>query len=60
MFYCCNEGQIIGAGPKREVLTDELLSEAFHTNVKVHWEDGRPWLSIQKSGRTESIRDIII
>ncbi|MCJ7840722.1 ATP-binding cassette domain-containing protein [Lederbergia sp. NSJ-179] len=42
------EGEIVGAGPKRDVLTEERLSETFKLDVNVHWENGRPWLSVKK------------
>ncbi|AMQ20515.1 ABC transporter ATP-binding protein [Geobacillus sp. JS12] len=40
------DGRILAAGQKEEVLTDERLSEAFRLPIRVHWEDGRPWVSI--------------
>lgn len=43
------DGKIVASGPKREVLTDTLLSEAYKLPVKIRWEEGRPWLTIQKS-----------
>jgi iron complex transport system ATP-binding protein len=43
------EGQIVAAGPKEEVLTDEFLSETFQLALKVHWENNRPWASIYKN-----------
>lgn len=43
------DGKIVASGPKQEVLTDELLSQAYKMPVKIHWEDNRPWLTIQKN-----------
>ncbi|EID44419.1 ABC transporter ATP-binding protein [Parageobacillus thermoglucosidasius] len=43
------EGQIVAAGRKEAVLTDELLSETFQLPIKVHWENNRPWVSIHKN-----------
>ena len=43
------EGQIVAAGRKEEVLTDEFLSETFQLALKVHWENNRPWASIHKN-----------
>lgn len=43
------DGEIVAAGPKQEVLTDELLSETFKIPLKTRWEAGRPSLSIIKS-----------
>ncbi|GGA22780.1 ABC transporter ATP-binding protein [Psychrobacillus lasiicapitis] len=42
------DGKIVASGPKEEVLTDELLSEAYKMPVKIRWEEDRPWLTIQK------------
>lgn len=47
------DGKIIAAGPKMEVLTDELLSEAFETPVSIHWEENRPWLAVKKERITQ-------
>jgi iron complex transport system ATP-binding protein len=43
------DGQIVAAGQKEEVLTDEILSETFQLAMKVHWEDHRPWATIHKN-----------
>lgn len=40
------DGEIIAAGPKKEVLTNELLSDVYKTPVKVYFENERPWLII--------------
>ncbi|KKK34257.1 molybdenum ABC transporter ATP-binding protein [Salinicoccus sediminis] len=42
------DGEITAGGPKRKVLTDTLLSKVYKIPVKVHWENGRPWMSITK------------
>lgn len=41
-----NDGKIVAAGSKEEILKNELLSEAFHLPVSVRWEENRPWLSV--------------
>ncbi|WP_062105951.1 ABC transporter ATP-binding protein [Bacillus niameyensis] len=43
-----HKGKIVGAGPKRDILKDELLTKTFELPVRIHWEEGRPWLSVQK------------
>lgn len=43
------EGEIVAAGPKQEVLTDDLLTKVYKMPVKIRWEENRPWLTIQKS-----------
>lgn len=40
------DGRIVAAGPKKEVLTGELLSDTYKTPVKVYFENERPWLVI--------------
>lgn len=42
------DGEIVAGGPKKEVLTDERLTDTYKIPVKVHWEAGRPWMSIAK------------
>ena len=42
------DGKIIAAGPKKEVLTNECLSETYKILVNIRWEDKRPWLTIKK------------
>lgn len=43
------DGKIVAMGPKKEVLTEELLSETYKMPVKINWEENRPWLTIPKS-----------
>lgn len=40
------DGEIVASGPKKEVLTSELLSDTYKIPVNVHWENNRPWMSI--------------
>ncbi|MEW5322212.1 ABC transporter ATP-binding protein [Geobacillus thermoleovorans] len=40
------DGRIVAAGRKEDVLTDERLSEAFRLPIRLHWEHGRPWVSV--------------
>lgn len=42
------DGEVVAAGPKEDVLTDELLSDTYKIPVTVRWEDDRPWLTIPK------------
>ncbi|MCL6548325.1 MAG: ABC transporter ATP-binding protein [Alicyclobacillus sp.] len=39
-------GQVLAAGPKTDVLTDERVSEAFGVRVEVAWRGGRPWIAV--------------
>lgn len=41
------DGSILAKGPKRDILTDELLSQTFKIPLKVRWEHQRPWITIQ-------------
>lgn len=43
------DGEIVAGGPKKEVLTDERLSETYKIPVTVRWEDNRPWLTVPKA-----------
>lgn len=38
------EGKLLAAGPKEEVLTPELLSQAYGLKVDIEWAYGRPWV----------------
>ena len=40
------EGKIFQAGPKHEVITNEILSELYGLSVKVTWTNDRPWLQV--------------
>ncbi len=42
------DGKLVAGGPKKEVLTDEVLTDTYKIPVKVHWEGGRPWMSITR------------
>ena len=42
------DGKLVATGEKQDVLTDALLSETFKIPVQVHWDGGRPWLTIEK------------
>ncbi|MFC3801247.1 ABC transporter ATP-binding protein [Cohnella sp. GCM10012308] len=44
------DGRIIAAGPKREVLTAELLRDAYEVPVNVRWVEDRPWITVEKEG----------
>lgn len=41
------DGRIVTGGPKKEVLTDELLSETYQIPVTVEWRANRPYISIK-------------
>ena len=42
------DGEIVAAGPKQDVLTNDYLSTTYRVPVAIRWEDGRPWLAIHK------------
>jgi len=44
------EGRIVASGKKKDVMTDELLTETYNVPVKIRWEEGRPYLSIKRRG----------
>ncbi|MFL1672717.1 ABC transporter ATP-binding protein [Paenibacillus dendritiformis] len=41
-----HEGRMVATGPKREVMTPELLSETFDMRVQVDWMNERPWIRV--------------
>lgn len=46
-------GEIVAAGPKKEVLSAQWLSTAYDWPVEVHWADDRPWIRALSGGRTQ-------
>lgn len=45
------DGKLAGAGPKDEVLTQEMLMATYDLPVKVEWDNGRPWIKISSGGK---------
>ncbi len=43
------DGEVVAAGPKQDVLTDDYLTSTYHVSVTIRWEDKRPWLAIHKA-----------
>ncbi|GKV54781.1 ABC transporter ATP-binding protein [Sporosarcina sp. NCCP-2222] len=43
------EGRIVASGRKEEILTGDLLSEAYSVPVTVGWQGGRPHLHVERS-----------
>ncbi|MDU1673869.1 MAG: ATP-binding cassette domain-containing protein [Veillonella sp.] len=41
------EGKMVHAGPKHEILTDDILSDVFGLSVQVVWKDDRPWVMVR-------------
>ncbi|MCG7344608.1 ABC transporter ATP-binding protein [Sporosarcina sp. ACRSL] len=42
------EGEIVASGKKKEVLTGDLLTATYNVPVRIRWDDGRPYLTINK------------
>lgn len=40
-------GKMIAQGPKKEILTEELLSEAYCVDVEIKWRNERPWVVVK-------------
>jgi iron complex transport system ATP-binding protein len=40
------QGRIVAAGPKAEVLTAKHISQAFDVNVQIGWTSDRPWIQV--------------
>mgnify|MGYP001476086157 CR=1 FL=1 len=49
------DGRIVTKGEKKSVLTDAVLEETFKLPVRVHWENERPWVTIQSSAAQSTI-----
>ncbi|WP_091220265.1 ABC transporter ATP-binding protein [Paenibacillus sp. BC26] len=45
------DGRIVAAGPKKEVLSPEWLSRAYDWPVAVEWADDRPWIRALSGGK---------
>lgn len=41
------DGQIMAAGPKKDLLTDKYLTDLYDWPVHVLWENNRPWLIVK-------------
>lgn len=41
-----DDGRVVAAGPKEEVLTTELIKQAYQVSVKLDWDRGRPWIRV--------------
>lgn len=42
------DGKILAAGDKKDVLQSQILTDAFQVPVSIHWQDERPWLHVQQ------------
>ncbi len=40
------EGKILAQGEKKEILTEELLSDVYDVEVSLTWKNERPWLIV--------------
>ncbi|WP_308634324.1 ABC transporter ATP-binding protein [Paenibacillus silvisoli] len=47
------DGRIVAAGPKKEVLSPEWLSRAYDWPVAVEWADDRPWIRALSGGKQQ-------
>ncbi|MFC0214692.1 ABC transporter ATP-binding protein [Paenibacillus chartarius] len=47
------QGRIIAAGPKHEVLKPELLLRVFDVPLELEWFQGRPWAKVIQNGVEE-------
>ncbi|QMV44593.1 ABC transporter ATP-binding protein [Cohnella cholangitidis] len=42
------QGQLVGTGLKRDVLTPEKLREAYDLPIEINWKGDRPWIEVGK------------
>ncbi|MBP3963387.1 ABC transporter ATP-binding protein [Paenibacillus lignilyticus] len=47
------DGRIVAAGPKKDVLSPEWLSRAYDWPVAVEWADDRPWIRALSGGKQQ-------
>jgi iron complex transport system ATP-binding protein len=40
------QGQVIASGPKHDVLTPEMLAQAFQVKTELEWIEQRPWIRV--------------
>lgn len=40
------QGELIAAGPKKEVLTPENIRKAFDVDIALEWYQDRPWIKV--------------
>jgi iron complex transport system ATP-binding protein len=40
------QGKLIAAGPKQDVLTPELLHQAYNVPLELEWFHERPWAKV--------------
>lgn len=43
------DGKIIAAGPKEEVISDEILTQGLGLPLEVHWKLGRAWVQLKEA-----------
>ncbi|MCI3922519.1 ATP-binding cassette domain-containing protein [Paenibacillus sp. TRM 82003] len=43
------EGRMTAAGPKRDVLTEKVIEEAYGVPVALDWEGDRPWIRVKRT-----------
>ena len=41
-----NDGKILYKGEKKEIITEEILSDVYSCNIKIKWNNNRPWSEI--------------
>lgn len=44
-----DDGRVVAAGPKEEVLTADLIRQAYQVDVEIDWYRGRPWIKVRSS-----------
>lgn len=43
------EGRLTATGPKKDVLTEALIEEAYEVPVRLEWEEERPWIQVKRT-----------
>jgi len=42
------DGRLTSSGPKRDVLTEAAIEEAYDVSVRLTWEGERPWIQVKR------------
>ncbi|QKS72933.1 ABC transporter ATP-binding protein [Paenalkalicoccus suaedae] len=50
-----HDGEIVAAGPKKDVITEENLTKTFQVPVSLSWHEERPWIRVKKEAGLNKI-----
>lgn len=44
------DGKVEGAGPKEQILNEEMIMRTYEVPVQLEWDAGRPWIKVSAGG----------